>query len=162
MSKKAEKSRPGIFTRAKRAAQVFLDSDGYEVLDPTPIAPPIGYKKSPSMFDLVRQQIRSEKLAQEAREQGLETFDEADDFDIPDDPVDPNTPFEEMFDPGPPPPRYRTAEEELDPRRPHRQPPPPTRSPDPQDTPPRNAPRSAGGVKGREAPREALDPPEDQ
>lgn len=59
--------------------------------DPTPVAPPIGYKKQPSMVDIIREQIR---LAGEAsKSQGFETFEEADDFDVDDD-YDPRSPYE--------------------------------------------------------------------
>lgn len=64
-----------------------LDEFGRELPDPVPMAPPVGYKKVPSMVDTIRDMIRSEKLRQYALEQGAETFDEADDLDI-DDPDD--------------------------------------------------------------------------
>lgn len=62
-----------------------LDETGKTVPDPTPIAPPIGYKKQPSMVEIVRDMVRSERLAQEARASDHETFEEADDFDVGDD-----------------------------------------------------------------------------
>lgn len=68
-------------------------------VDPTPMAPPIGYIKRESLFDTVREMVRSEALRQAAEESGLETFEEADDFDIPDDPIDPSSPYENDFDP---------------------------------------------------------------
>lgn len=43
--------------------------------------------------------VRSERLAQEAMAAGYETFEESDDFDIPDDPLDPATPYENEFEP---------------------------------------------------------------
>lgn len=76
----------------------FLDVDGYENPDPTPMAPPVGYKAAPSLSEQIRDMVRSERLAREAAEAGYETFDEADDFDIPDDPLDPSTPFEAVFE----------------------------------------------------------------
>nr|QJB20545.1 MAG: hypothetical protein [Microvirus sp.] len=75
-----------------------LDERGAEVLDDTPIAPPVGYVKQPSMSDYIRDLIRSEKLAQEAAAAGLETFEESEDFDVDDD-YDPTTPYEAEFDP---------------------------------------------------------------
>lgn len=71
---------------------------GREVLDPTPMAPPVGYKAAPSLADQIREMVRSERLARDLAEQGIETFEEADDFDVGDD-YDPRTPFEETFDP---------------------------------------------------------------
>lgn len=64
--------------------------DGAEIPDPTPMAPPVGYKKQPSMFDIVREQVRLSKLAEEA---GAESFEEANDFDVGDD-YDPESPHE--------------------------------------------------------------------
>lgn len=73
--------------------------DGQEFLDPTPIDPPIGYTQQPSMHEYVRELIRSERLRQEAEEAGLETFDEADDFETDEGDIDPLTPYEGDFDP---------------------------------------------------------------
>lgn len=88
------------------AADTYLDHRGREKPDPTPIAPPIGYKRQPSLHEQIRQMVRSEKLAMEAAAQGYETFDEADDFDVGDD-IDPSSPYEEQFEgdllPPPPP-----------------------------------------------------------
>lgn len=99
------------YLRSYGLRPVYLDDNGHEVLDPTPMAPPIGYKPQPSMVDIIRAQIRSEALAREAEEQGFETFEEADDFDVED--FDPTSPYEEIFDPEPPRRRFETAEETL-------------------------------------------------
>lgn len=76
-----------------------LHPDGTPVLDPTPLAPPIGYKKQPSMVEIVRDMVRSERLAQAALEADHETFEEADDFDIGDDPELMRSEWENDFDP---------------------------------------------------------------
>lgn len=76
-----------------------LDERGKEVPDPTPIAPPVGYKRQPTLVEQIRAMVRSERLAAEVSEAGYETFEEADDFDVPDDPVDPSTPYEVGFEP---------------------------------------------------------------
>lgn len=70
-----------------------LTPEGAEVPDSTPMAPPIGYKRVPSLSDQIREMIRSERLRQEAEAAGMETFDEADDFDVGDD-YDPRSPYE--------------------------------------------------------------------
>lgn len=75
-----------------------LDAEGREILDTTPIAPPIGFHQQPSMFEYVREMVRSERLKAELEAQGLESFEEADDFDVDDD-FDPTTPYENDFDP---------------------------------------------------------------
>lgn len=146
------------YLRSLGLRPVLLDDYGRETLDPTPIAPPIGYKKEPSMVEIVRQQIRTE-MSRQAVEEGKESFEEADDFDVDDD-FDPSSPYEEMFDPAPPAPRFRTAQEEVDPARPHSQ----TRddfkkNPD-KFLKPKKAEKPAkpaAEVKGGEAAREALD-----
>lgn len=66
-----------------------ISKDGQEMLDPTPIAPPLNYKKQPSMWDVQKQAIRQAKLelARElADELGAESPEDADDFDVDDDP----------------------------------------------------------------------------
>lgn len=68
-----------------------------ETVDPTPMAPPIGYKKQPTIWEQQRALIRSE-MSRHAAEQGMETFEESDDFEIGDD-YDPNSPYESDFDP---------------------------------------------------------------
>lgn len=77
-------------------------AEGSEILDTTPIEPPLGYLKQPSMVEHIRALIQSEKLKQEAAEQGDESFDEADDFDVEDD-VEPISEFEmeRYFEPHP-------------------------------------------------------------
>lgn len=64
-----------------------FDENGHEVLNPTVMAPPLGYKKQLSIAEQVRQQIRSMKALQDDEP---ETEEEADDFDIADDPVMPS------------------------------------------------------------------------
>jgi len=70
-----------------------------ERLDPTPIAPPLGFHREPSLHEKIRDMILSQQAHAELRAAGLETFEESEDFDIPDDPVDPLTPYEREFDP---------------------------------------------------------------
>lgn len=77
-----------------------LDPQGREVPDPTPMAPPIGYKRTPSLAEQIREMVRSERLAMEAAAAGFESFEEADDFEVGDD-FDPSSPYEEQFEPTP-------------------------------------------------------------
>lgn len=79
-----------------------LDENGHEIVSNVPMEPPLGYKKQPSMVEHIRNMVKSEMLRREVQEAGAETFEEADDFDIADDPVDPSTPFEEVFEPAAP------------------------------------------------------------
>ena len=79
-----------------------LNSNGHELVDDTPMSPPIGYRPTPSMIDHIRNMVRSELLRREAEEAGFETFEEADDFEVGDD-YDPTSPYEETFEPPIPP-----------------------------------------------------------
>lgn len=84
----------------KKLESKHIDPDtGSFIPDPTPMAPPIGYKKQPSMVELVREMVRSERLRQEVEAAGQETFEEAEDFDIGDDPPDLKSGWENDFDP---------------------------------------------------------------
>lgn len=74
------------------------NSSGQEIPDPTPIAPPLGYKRQPSIFEQMRQMVLSDRLAAEAAAAGAETFEEADDFEVGDD-VDPRSGWENDYDP---------------------------------------------------------------
>lgn len=59
---------------------------GQEVVDDTPMAPPIGYVKQPSMVEHIRNMVRSEQLRLAAEAEGQESFEEAEDFDVEDEP----------------------------------------------------------------------------
>lgn len=74
-----------------------LDQYGRELPDPTPLSPPVGYQKQPSMMEQMRSMIRSEALRMAAEHAGAETFEEAEDFDVGDD-FDPTSPYEIGFD----------------------------------------------------------------
>lgn len=76
----------------------YLTASGAEVLDPTPMEPPLGYMKQPSLSDQIRMMVLSEKLRDAAAAAGAETFEEADDFEVGDD-FDPSSPWENEFDP---------------------------------------------------------------
>lgn len=78
----------------EKMSRLYLDQYGREVPDPTPVAPPIGYKKQPSMVDHVRALV-AHGLRERAEQMGFETWEEANDFDVGDD-VEPETPYEQM------------------------------------------------------------------
>lgn len=77
----------------------FLDDQGREIPDPQPIAIPAGYKLPESLSDQIRRLIRSEQFSKMVNDQGFDTFEEAEDFEIDDDMWDPSSPYEEVFDP---------------------------------------------------------------
>lgn len=76
-----------------------LNERGHEILDETPLAMPLGFKKPESLQSQIQRLVRNELSARAASE-GHETFDEADDFDIEDDDYDPRSPWELGFDQG--------------------------------------------------------------
>lgn len=80
-----------------------LDANGHEILNEIPLEPPVGYKRTPSLAEQIKAMIRSERLREALDNPDAESFDEADDFDVEDDPIDPSTPYEAVFDPPPPP-----------------------------------------------------------
>lgn len=63
-----------------------IGRDGKEYPDPLPMSPPVGYNAPPDVMTLIRSMVRQERFNQELEAQGFENFDEADDFDIEDDP----------------------------------------------------------------------------
>lgn len=91
-------TRPEHLAKRVKTNGHYLTKDGAERPDPTPVAPPIGHRPSDPLHLRIRQMIISEKLRLEAEAAGMETLDEADDFDVGDD-FDPNSPYEEHFDP---------------------------------------------------------------
>lgn len=74
----------------------FRHVNGREVLDATPIEPPIGFKRQKSLAEQIREMVRSENLRQLAEASGHESFEDADDFDVED--MDPSSPYEGDFD----------------------------------------------------------------
>lgn len=74
-----------------------LDEFGHEVPDPTPVSLPSGFRRPETLQEQVARLVRS-RLSQLAGEQGDDTFEESEDFEVDDD-FDPNTPYEEFFDP---------------------------------------------------------------
>lgn len=76
----------------------WMDEHGNEIPDPTPIAIPAGFKVPESLSDQIRRIIQT-SVSEQAQEQGMETFEESEDFDIDDDMFDPSSPYEEVFDP---------------------------------------------------------------
>lgn len=57
---------------------------GEELPDDTPLELPLRFKRPPSLQDQIKAMVRS-VLSQAAADQGMESFEEADDFDVSDD-----------------------------------------------------------------------------
>jgi len=74
---------------------LHLDDYGRELPNPVPMAPPIGYKKSPSIADQMRAMMK--QASYEATMAGAESEEEANDFDVGED-MDPHSPWENEFE----------------------------------------------------------------
>lgn len=84
---------------AAKMSRKELTADGAALIpDPTPVAPPLGYTRQPSITERIREMVRSEHLRQAAEAAGVETFEEANDFEVGDD-FDPASPYEEVYEP---------------------------------------------------------------
>lgn len=77
----------------------YIDEEGREVLDEMPLEPILEAARAPSLTELVQRCVTDANLAQALRNNDMDTFEEADDFDIPDDPIDPSSPWENDFEP---------------------------------------------------------------
>lgn len=89
---------PGLeqpFLYERSVQSQYLDEHGRELPNPTPMAPPIGYKKSLSIAEQMRQMIRM--ASYEASTAGAETEEEANDFDVGED-MEPHSPWENDFE----------------------------------------------------------------
>lgn len=69
----------------KRMVRSILNNAGEEVPDPEPIEIPAQFLTRPSTLAELRRMFNIAQM--EAAQSGRETFEEADDFDIPDEPV---------------------------------------------------------------------------
>lgn len=65
--------------------------EGAERLSPTPMQPPLGYKRAPSLAEQIRQQVLAAKLEELSHLE--ETDEEADDFNVGED-FEPSSPHE--------------------------------------------------------------------
>lgn len=72
---------------------------GEEILDQTPVELPLNFKRPQTLQERIADITRLELMSLDAAKRGEESFEEADDFDVPDDVPLPGTPWEEDFDP---------------------------------------------------------------
>jgi len=63
-----------------------------------PMAIALRVTQRDNLGERVRELVRSERMALMAMQQGYETFEEADDFDVDEEDFDPQTPYEEIFE----------------------------------------------------------------
>lgn len=74
-----------------------INKDGSETPDPRPLALPVGFERPESIQELIQRLVRDPAIRAEMDAGDIDTFDDADDFEIPDD--IPQSPHEENFDP---------------------------------------------------------------
>lgn len=67
---------------------------GEELMDPTPVALPMTFRRPESIGDMMKRLIKNH-LSRAAEAESKESFDEADDFDIEGEEKDPITPYED-------------------------------------------------------------------
>lgn len=70
---------------------------GEELLDPTPVRARIPLQAHERLEVKIARMLNSAKIREEFMRSGIETFEEADDFDVGED-MDPETPYERDFD----------------------------------------------------------------
>lgn len=83
MAKKKLEEYDAIEDDGEKKAPERHNEYGEEVLDPVPLQPPLGYKRSPTLSEQILQQVRHAKLEEAANV--LETDEDADDFNVGDD-----------------------------------------------------------------------------
>jgi len=71
------------WTDDPRDGRTIILEDGREVLNPLPCAPPIGYVESPSIMELIAQQIRAHNLLIAGNDE-VDSLEDAEDFDVDD------------------------------------------------------------------------------
>lgn len=72
---------------------MLYDERGRELPDPTPVEKPTGLKLPLSLHDEIRRFVRFE-LSHQAAVQGVESFEEADDFDVEEEEPELVSPYE--------------------------------------------------------------------
>lgn len=77
--------------------EIRLDGEGREIPDPNPMEIPAGMKRPETLAEQVQRLVRT-SISNHAAMNGMESFEEAEDFDIEED-FDPSTPYEVEFDP---------------------------------------------------------------
>lgn len=63
----------------------YLNKAGQEIPDPRPAAPALGKIPETNIRDYIKTLVRNERLQQELDAQGVETFEEANDFEVGED-----------------------------------------------------------------------------
>lgn len=74
---------------------------GEEIPDSRPVALPVGFSRPRSLQETMQHLLRNEEFRRALDSHGMDTFEEADDFDVGDDEsgIPNNSPYEQQFDP---------------------------------------------------------------
>lgn len=75
------------------------NAKGEEIPDSTPVALPVGFRRPMSLQMRMKQLLRNEEFLRAQEAAGVETFEDADDFNCNDDDPLSSTPYEDSFDP---------------------------------------------------------------
>lgn len=75
--------------------RAVLDKNGSEVHDPRPDVIDMEAERPPSLQEMVKRLVQTER---DLVDTGIETLEDANDFDIPEDPYDPDIPMESGFE----------------------------------------------------------------
>ena len=88
--------RDGVVYKVPRGGSIVVR--GAVLCDPTPIAIPTKFKRTESLDEKIARMVRSEDFRNALKARDIESFEEADDFDVDDDTFDPTTPYEHDHD----------------------------------------------------------------
>lgn len=83
--------------KERRVKQNGYDERGREVGDPKPVATPAGFRRPPTLQEQIRSLVRHENYQKLVDSGEIESFEDADDFDVDDD-VPMLTPYENSAD----------------------------------------------------------------
>lgn len=79
------------------------NAQGEEIPDSTPVELPVGFTRPKTLQETMRDLLRNEEVRRALEKHDMETFEEADDFEMEDEDRDPrfpaNSPYEQDFDP---------------------------------------------------------------
>lgn len=74
------------------------NKNGEEIPDQTPIELPVHFKVPPTIQDQIKRLVGDSEVRRALQEKHIETFEEADDFEVEDDEGKMSSPYEENFD----------------------------------------------------------------
>lgn len=76
---------------------IKFTKSGHEIPDPKPIEEALKLNRAPTLNEIIQASVM-QAINNQAVRLGHETIEEADNYNIPDDPIDPNIPMESGFE----------------------------------------------------------------